>query len=71
MVKLYVCKQNFFFLGGGAGRGGGHIRGDVDMDGMVKVVYRRSVFKICVVGDSSFVVAFRVLPVAVFCCASV
>ena len=51
--------------------GGGHSRGDVDMDGMVKVVYRRRVFKICVVGDSSFVVAFRVLPVAVFCCASV
>ena len=42
----------FFFLGGG------HSRGDVD--GMVKVVYRRSVFKICVVGDSSFVVVFRV-----------
>ena len=55
-----------FFFGGG-----GHSRGDVDMDGMVKVVYRRSVFKICVVGDSSFVVVFRVLPVAVFCCASV
>ena len=66
MVKLYVCKQNFFFFWGG-----GHSRGDVDMDGMVKVVYRRRVFKICVVGDSSFVVAFRVLPVAVFCCASV
>ena len=44
-----------FFFGGG-----GHSRGDVDMDGMVKVVYRRSVFKICVVGDSSFVVVFRV-----------
>lgn len=44
---------------------------DVDVDGMVMVVCRRSVFKICVVGDSSFVVAFRVLPVAVFCCASV
>lgn len=53
MVKLYVYKQDvFFFLGGG------HSRGDVD--GMVKVVYRRSVFKICVVGDSSFVVVFRV-----------
>ena len=52
MVKLYVYKQDVFFLGGG------HSRGDVD--GMVKVVYRRGVFKICVVGDSSFVVVFRV-----------